>query len=68
MTTTEQTPAAATGPDAPRRRGRRPLAAAAGLLSAGVALGVAELVAGVIGPRSSPEVTLTSSADFTPVG
>ena len=58
MTTTEQTPAAATGPDAPRRRGRRPLAAAAGLLSAGVALGAAELVAGLVGPQSSPVVAV----------
>ena len=58
MTTTEQTPAAATGPDAPRTRGRRPLAAAAGLLSAGVALGGAELVAGLIGPQSSPVVAV----------
>jgi DMSO/TMAO reductase YedYZ molybdopterin-dependent catalytic subunit len=58
VTTTEQTPAAATGPDAPRTRGRRPLAAAAGLLSAGVALGGAELVAGLIGPQSSPVVAV----------
>ena len=58
MTTTEQTPAAATGPDAPRTRGRRPLVAAAGLLSAGVALGGAELVAGLIGPQSSPVVAV----------
>jgi DMSO/TMAO reductase YedYZ molybdopterin-dependent catalytic subunit len=58
VTTTEQTPAAATGPDVPRRRGRRPLAAAAGLLSAGVALGGAELVAGLIGPQSSPVVAV----------
>ena len=58
MTTTEQSPAAATGPDAPRRRGRRPLAAAAGLLSAGVALGAGELVAGLIGPQSSPVVAV----------
>ncbi|WP_448610492.1 molybdopterin-dependent oxidoreductase [Geodermatophilus sp. URMC 60] len=58
MTTTEQAPAAATGPDVPRRRARRPLAAAAGLLSAGVALGGAELVAGLIGPQSSPVVAV----------
>lgn len=58
MTTTEQTPATAPGPDAPPRRGRRPLAAVAGLLSAGVALGVAELVAGLIGPQSSPVVAV----------
>ncbi|MDP9428993.1 MAG: molybdopterin-dependent oxidoreductase [Actinomycetota bacterium] len=39
-------------------RGRRPRAAVAGLLSAGVALGVAELVATLIGPQSSPVVAV----------
>ncbi|SDM97847.1 DMSO/TMAO reductase YedYZ, molybdopterin-dependent catalytic subunit [Geodermatophilus siccatus] len=58
MTTTEQIPAAATGPDVPPRSGCRPLAAAAGLLSAGVALGVAELAAGLTGPQSSPVVAV----------
>jgi DMSO/TMAO reductase YedYZ molybdopterin-dependent catalytic subunit len=59
VTTTEQAPAAATGQGGGRlRRGRRPLAAAAGLLSAGVALGVAELVAGLVGPASSPVVAV----------
>ncbi|SDN97850.1 molybdopterin-dependent oxidoreductase [Geodermatophilus sp. DSM 45219] len=60
MTTTEQAPAAATGPDGAsgRRQGRRPLAALAGLLAAGVALGVGELVAGLIGPQSSPVVAV----------
>jgi DMSO/TMAO reductase YedYZ molybdopterin-dependent catalytic subunit len=63
VTTTEQAPASATGPDGQGgggrlRDGRRPLAAVAGLLSAGVALGVAELVAGLIGPQSSPVVAV----------
>ncbi|MBM7806253.1 DMSO/TMAO reductase YedYZ molybdopterin-dependent catalytic subunit [Geodermatophilus bullaregiensis] len=58
MTTTEQAPASAAGPDLASRRGRRPLAAVAGLLSAGVALGVAELAAGVVGPSSSPVVAV----------
>ncbi|WP_448641398.1 molybdopterin-dependent oxidoreductase [Geodermatophilus sp. URMC 63] len=58
MTTTEQAPASATGPDVAAPRGRRPLAAAAGLLSAGVALGVAELAAGLVGPASSPVVAV----------
>jgi DMSO/TMAO reductase YedYZ molybdopterin-dependent catalytic subunit len=61
VTTTEQAPAAASAPDGQgggRRRGRRPLAAVAGLLSAGVALGGAELVAGLVGPQSSPVVAV----------
>jgi DMSO/TMAO reductase YedYZ molybdopterin-dependent catalytic subunit len=62
VTTTEQAPAPATGPDGaqpPARRGARgPLAALAGLLAAAVALGVAELVAGVVGPASSPVVAV----------
>ena len=62
MTTTEQAPAPATGPDGaqpPARRGARgPFAALAGLLAAAVALGVAELVAGVVGPASSPVVAV----------
>jgi DMSO/TMAO reductase YedYZ molybdopterin-dependent catalytic subunit len=61
VTTTEQAPAAASAPDGQgggRPRGRRPLAAAAGLLSAGVALGGAELVAGLVGPQSSPVVAV----------
>jgi DMSO/TMAO reductase YedYZ molybdopterin-dependent catalytic subunit len=59
--TTEQAPAAASAPDGHgggRRRGRRPLAAVAGLLAAGVALGGAELVAGLVGPQSSPVVAV----------
>jgi hypothetical protein len=58
VTTTQEASAPATGPDAPSARGRRPLAAVAGLLSAGVALGVGELAAGLIGPQSSPVVAV----------
>jgi DMSO/TMAO reductase YedYZ molybdopterin-dependent catalytic subunit len=47
-------PAAAPAP----RRGGRPLAALAGLLAAAVALGVAELAAGFVGPASSPVVAV----------
>ncbi|SNS87543.1 DMSO/TMAO reductase YedYZ, molybdopterin-dependent catalytic subunit [Geodermatophilus pulveris] len=58
MTTTQQAPAPATGPDGLPTRGRRPLAAVAGLLAAGGALGVGELVAGLVGPQSSPVVAV----------
>jgi DMSO/TMAO reductase YedYZ molybdopterin-dependent catalytic subunit len=63
VTTTEQAPAPAAGPDGQGgggrlHDGRRPLAAVAGLLSAGVALGGAELVAGLIGPQASPVVAV----------
>ncbi|MEX5719646.1 molybdopterin-dependent oxidoreductase [Geodermatophilus maliterrae] len=58
MTTTEEAPASTTGPDASPRPGRRPLAALAGPLAAAVALGVAELVAGLVGPSSSPVVAV----------
>ncbi len=62
VTTTEQAPAPATGPDgvgpAARRGPRRPLAALAGLLAAAVALGVAELAAALVGPASSPVVAI----------
>ena len=64
MTTSVQTPAPTPGA-APRRGGpglRRVLAAAAGLLAAAVALGVAELVAGVVGPASSPVVAVGDAA------
>jgi DMSO/TMAO reductase YedYZ molybdopterin-dependent catalytic subunit len=61
MTTTEQTPATSAGMPAGRSRGRRPLAALAGLLSAAVALGVAELAAGLIGPASSPVIAVGDS-------
>jgi DMSO/TMAO reductase YedYZ molybdopterin-dependent catalytic subunit len=39
-------------------RGRRALAAVAGLLAAAVALGVAELVAALVGPSSSPVIAV----------
>ncbi|MGY1673624.1 molybdopterin-dependent oxidoreductase [Geodermatophilus sp. SYSU D00710] len=62
MTTTERAPAPAAGPHgapAPAGRGpRRLLAALAGLLAAAVALGAAELVAGLVGPGSSPVVAV----------
>jgi DMSO/TMAO reductase YedYZ molybdopterin-dependent catalytic subunit len=63
VTTTEQAPAPATGPNGQGGagrlpRGRRPRAALAGVLAAGVALGVAELVAGLIGPQASPVVAV----------
>lgn len=41
-----------------RDRARRALAALAGLLAAAVALGVGELVAGFVGPRSSPVIAV----------
>ena len=44
------------------RGGRRLLAAPAGLLAAAVALGGAELVAGVVGPASSPVVAVGDAA------
>ncbi len=55
MTTTRAAASAAVG-SAPRRRGL--LAALAGLLSAAVALGVAELLAGLVGPAASPVVAV----------
>ncbi|WP_222270041.1 molybdopterin-dependent oxidoreductase [Modestobacter marinus] len=55
MTITEELP----GRRLPARHdGRRPLGALAGLVSAAVALGVAELVAGLVGPSSSPVVAV----------
>ncbi len=60
MTTTLPVP----DPVAPadRRRQPWPLAALAGLLAAAVALGVAELVAGLVGPRSSPVIAVGDAA------
>ncbi|PRY37754.1 DMSO/TMAO reductase YedYZ molybdopterin-dependent catalytic subunit [Geodermatophilus tzadiensis] len=62
MTTTEQAATPATGPDgAPTpsgRRRRRLLAGLAGLPAAAVALGAAELAAGLVGPSSSPVVAV----------
>lgn len=56
MTTTLRAP----DPVAPTGRGpaRRGLAALAGLLAAAVALGVGELVAGFVGPTSSPVIAV----------
>jgi DMSO/TMAO reductase YedYZ molybdopterin-dependent catalytic subunit len=57
----EQLSAPASGPPAPGEgdnRGRRRFGALAGLLAAAVALGVAELTAGIVGPASSPVVAV----------
>jgi DMSO/TMAO reductase YedYZ molybdopterin-dependent catalytic subunit len=56
VTTTERPAPSAPGGTAPGRR--RLLAALAGFLSAAVALGVAELLAGLVGPASSPVVAV----------
>jgi DMSO/TMAO reductase YedYZ molybdopterin-dependent catalytic subunit len=62
VTTVEQSPAPAdgvTGPGGERSRApRRVFGALAGLLAAAVALGVAELTAGLVGPASSPVVAV----------
>jgi DMSO/TMAO reductase YedYZ molybdopterin-dependent catalytic subunit len=47
---------------ADRRPERRGLAALAGLLAAAVALGVGELVAGLVGPASSPVIAVGDAA------
>jgi DMSO/TMAO reductase YedYZ molybdopterin-dependent catalytic subunit len=63
VTTSVQAPAPT--PGAPRTggsRGRRPFAALAGLLAAAVALGAAELVAGLVGPASSPVIAVGDKA------
>jgi DMSO/TMAO reductase YedYZ molybdopterin-dependent catalytic subunit len=56
----EQRPAVAPGAPAgdDAGRGRRRFGALAGLVAAAVALGVAELIAGVVGPASSPVVAV----------
>ncbi len=59
---TERDPLAATGGGAPSTGVRRVLAALAGLLAAAVALGVAELVAALVGPASSPVVAVGNAA------
>lgn len=56
VTTTLPIPDPLASPDRPR--GRAPLAALAGLLAALVALGAGELVAGLVGPASSPVVAV----------
>jgi len=63
VTTFLQAPVPTPGaPVAERTRGRRPLAALAGLLGAAVALGVAELVAGLVGAASSPVIAVGDAA------
>ena len=62
MTTSLQAPVPAPEDNAERRGGRRSLAALAGLISATVALGVAELVAGLVGPASSPVIAVGDAA------
>jgi hypothetical protein len=59
---TEQTPAAAAGPTRRDRWVRRVLGALAGLIAAAVALGVAELVAGLVGRAASPVVAVGNAA------
>ena len=56
------TPAAGGEPTRSASAPRRPLAALAGLVAAAVALGMAELVAGFIGPASSPVVAVGNAA------
>ncbi|WP_205730086.1 molybdopterin-dependent oxidoreductase [Blastococcus sp. TF02-8] len=62
MTVSEQAPRATADDAAPRAGVRRSLAALVGLLAAAVALGVAELVAAVVGPASSPVVAVGDAA------
>ena len=51
----------------PGSRGRRGIAALAGLLAGGAALGVAELLAGLVGGQASPLVAVGGTAiDATP--
>ncbi|RBY97069.1 molybdopterin-binding oxidoreductase [Blastococcus sp. TF02-8] len=62
VTVSEQAPRATADDAAPRAGVRRSLAALVGLLAAAVALGVAELVAAVVGPASSPVVAVGDAA------
>ena len=63
MTPTENSAApAADAARAAGRRLRRSLGASAGLLAAAVALGAGELVAGLVGPQSSPVVAVGNAA------
>lgn len=62
MTTSLQAPVPAPADPTPRPRGRRGFAALAGLIAAAVALGVAELVAGLVGPASSPVIAVGDAA------
>ena len=59
---TEQTPAPAAGPARRDRWVRRVLGGLAGLIAAAVALGVAELVAGLVGRAASPVVAVGNAA------
>jgi len=58
VTTTEHNPAAPAGAPPAPTGGRRLLAALAGLLAAGVALGVGQLIAGFVRPAASPVVAV----------
>jgi hypothetical protein len=61
-----ETTATASGPR-PGSRGPRAIGALAGLLACGAALGVAELLAGVVGGQTSPLVAVGGAAiDATP--
>jgi hypothetical protein len=61
-----ETTATASGPR-PGSRGQRGIGALAGLLACGAALGVAELLAGVVGGQASPLVAVGGAAiDATP--
>ncbi|WP_206340154.1 molybdopterin-dependent oxidoreductase [Blastococcus litoris] len=62
MTTSLTAPGSAPEDRAEKPRGRRALAALAGLLAAAVALGFAELVAGFVGPASSPVIAVGDAA------
>jgi DMSO/TMAO reductase YedYZ molybdopterin-dependent catalytic subunit len=59
---TEQTPTPAAGRPGRDRWGRRLLGALAGLVAAAVALGAGELLAGLVGPASSPVVAVGNAA------
>jgi DMSO/TMAO reductase YedYZ molybdopterin-dependent catalytic subunit len=62
VTTSLQAPVPAPAARDERPRGRRALAALAGLIAAAVALGVAELVAGLVGPAASPVIAVGDAA------
>ncbi|SFF56543.1 molybdopterin-dependent oxidoreductase [Blastococcus tunisiensis] len=62
MTTSLQDPAPAADERSERPPRRRVLAALAGLLAAAVALGAAELAAGLVGPVSSPVIAVGDAA------
>lgn len=70
MSTDTETPAEPAAQDAPAEPGkwlRRALSAIAGIVAAGVALGVAELLAGLVGPNSSPVIAIGGAViDATP--